>query len=99
MTNKFKKAEMSAEILGDLYERLEEKKRNLLMRYDKVGVSDIQARDWRTHELKWEDEEKTIPVYEDKYDYVPIDESELDAEDKLRSTVIDEIMVKLEKLI
>lgn len=99
MANKFMKAAINAEILGSLYKNLEEMKKDLFMRYEKVGLSDKQATDWRTGELLWEDDAKTIPVYADKYDYVQVDEADLSDDTKLRRIVIDEIMAKLEKLL
>lgn len=97
-TNKFMERKIEAEILSDLYEELEGKLKNATTRYEVVGKEEEQARDWRTDELLWDDEEHTIPRYRDKYDYVPVAEKDLTDEERLRIKVIKSLMVKLEKL-
>ena len=96
--NKFKERQIEAEILGELYEKLENDLKYATKSYECVGKEDEQATDYRTGELRWEDEEKTIPYYRDKYDYVDIPEEKLSDEQKLRAKVIKNIMAKLEKL-
>ena len=98
MANKFMERRIEAEILGEIYEELEEKLKRSTMRYEWVGKEDEQARDWRTNELLWEDEEKTIPKYREKYDYVDVSYDELTEEEKMKAKVIQNIMAKLEKL-
>ena len=95
---KFKERQIEAEILGELYESLEDKLRYAGQSYKCVGKETEQARDYKTKELLWEDDEKTIPFYRDKYDYVDIPEEELSEEQKLKAKVIKNIMAKLEKL-
>lgn len=96
--NKFKERQFEAEVLGELYEELENKLKSTMSRYECVGKEEEQARDWRTNELLWEDEEKTIPKYRDRYEYVPMPETNLTDEEKLKVKVIKNIMTKLEKL-
>lgn len=97
-TNKFMERRIEAEILGEVYEELERKLESTTKTYEIVGKEDEQATDYRTGELRWEDEEKTIPYYRDKYDYVDIPEEKLSDEQRLKVKVIKSLMVKLEKL-
>ena len=96
--NKFMERKIEAEILSDLYEELERMERNATKRYEAVGKETVQAKDYRTDELLWEDEEKTIPKYHNRYDYVDVPEEELSDEEKLRAKVIRNLKSKLEKL-
>ena len=96
--NKFMERRIEAEILGEVYEELERKLESTTKTYEIVGKEDEQATDYRTGELRWEDEEKTIPYYRAKYGYVDIPEEKLSDEQKLRAKVIKNIMAKLEKL-
>lgn len=96
--NKFKERQIEAEILGELYEKLENDLKYTTKSYEHVGKEDEQATDYRTGELRWEDEEKTIPYYRDRYDYVDIPEEKLSDEQRLKVKVIKNIMAKLEKM-
>ena len=96
--NKFMERKIEAEVLAELYEELERKLRNATQRYESVGKETEQARDWKTNELLWDDEEHTIPRYRDRYEYVDVPEDELTDEEKLRAKVIKNLMTKLEKL-
>jgi len=87
------------EIIGEVLDFLEEKRRDTGMEYRAVGKTDKQARNWRTDELLWEDEEHTIPKYEDKYDYVEIPEEELSEERIAKMGAIDDLMIKIKKMI
>lgn len=97
MTNKFKEKQFTAEVLNDLYEEVAAKERAVHLDYRKNGTE--QAKDWRTDELLWEDEEKTIPKMRDKWENVPKSDNELTDEDKLRIKVYQQIMAQLEKMI
>lgn len=98
MANKFMERKIEAAILGELYEKLEENLKHSTSRYECVGKETEQARDWRTNELLWDDEEHTIPRYRDRYEYVPVSEKDLTEEEKCRIKVIKNVMAKLEKL-
>lgn len=98
MANKFMERKIEAEVLSELYESLEDKLKNASCRYEVVGKEAQQAKNWRTGELLWEDDECTIPKYNDKYDYVPIPEDSFSVEEQMRIKVIKNIMAKLEKL-
>jgi DNA/RNA-binding domain of Phe-tRNA-synthetase-like protein len=98
MANKFMERKIEAEILVEIYEELETKLKNATKRYECVGKESEQARNWKTDELLWEDEEHTIPKYRDRYDYVEVPEDELTEEEKMKTRVIKNIMAKLEKM-
>lgn len=97
-TNKFMERRIEAEILGELYEKLENDLKYTTKSYERVGIETEQARDYKTGELLWDDEEHTIPRYRDKWDYVEIPEDEISDEVRLRVRVIKNLMAKLEKL-
>ena len=99
MTNKFKEKQFTAEILSMLYERVEEYENSYKTEYQKIGESDEQATNWKTGELVWEDEEKTIPVMKAIWDYVPKSAEDLSDDDKLRIKVCQQIKSQLEKMI
>ena len=97
MANKFKEKQFTAEILNDLYEEVESKERNIRTKYEPIGEK--QEKDWRTGELKWEDEEQTIPKMTKEYGYVDKDEDELTEEDRMKLKVCQNIKAQLEKMI
>lgn len=97
MANKFKEKQVRAELLAELYDIVERKEKDLHEEYTVIGKSTIQAKDWRTGELLWEDEAKTIPVMRDEYGTVP--KEELSEEDKLRSAVYKDVMEDLGDLL
>ena len=75
--NKFKERQIEAEILGELYEKLENDLKYATKSYERVGKETEQARDYKTGELLWEDDEQTIPKFRDNWDYVDVPEDEL----------------------
>ena len=97
MLTKFDEKRIEAEVLGDLYKQLEEKERATKRDYRKVGVYDEQDTNWKTGELLWEDEEKTIPKMKDRWDYV--DKEELTEEEELYLQVCRRIKSALEKMV
>lgn len=97
-TNKFMERKIEAEVLGDLYEKLEHDLKYATKSYERVGKETEQARDYKTGELLWEDDEQTIPKFRDNWDYVDVPEDELTDEQRIKIKVIKSIMVKLEKL-
>lgn len=96
-TNRFEKKAIELRLVNGLYQTLEDKLRDCHMTWEAVGETDKQVKDWRTGELKWEDEEKTIPKMEKKYDYVEVPDEEISDDARLEMDVIKEIMSKLEK--
>jgi hypothetical protein len=97
MANKFKEKQMLAENLNDLYSSVEDRERNVRNTYAPIGEE--QETDWRTGELKWEDEEQTIPKMTKKWDYVPKNEEDFDEDDLIRLKVCQYIKSQLEKMI
>ena len=97
-TNKFMERKIEAEILGELYEKLENDLKYATKSYERVGKETEQARDYKTGELLWDDEEHTIPRFRDNWDYVDVPEDKLTDEAKLKIKVIKNVMAKLEKL-
>ncbi len=95
MANKFKEKQILAEILNELYKIVDDKENSVQNEY--VPVGEEQEKDWRTGELKWEDEEQTIPKMTRKWDYVP--KEELDEEDTIRIKVCQHIKTQLEKML
>lgn len=95
--NKFQVKKAEVEILTKLNERLADLEKDNLMSYEAVGKETEQATDWRTGELLWEDEEKTIPKYRDHYDYV--EKTSLNDEEAAYQAAINTIRQALEKLL
>lgn len=99
MTNKIQMKKAMLDVIEGLYQSLDDTEKNIAYSYEVVGKEDEQATDWRTGELKWEDEEKTIPYYKNKYDYVKRDEADFDDYDRAKLDAIAEIRKALDKLI
>lgn len=96
--NNFEKKAAEIQILSDIIGYLNERLTSLTTDYQKIGKKTEQAIDWRTGEFMWEDEEHTIPRYEDEWGYVDVPEDELDAKTKLLVNACRDIAKKLEKL-
>lgn len=96
---RFENIKLTAEILQDIYAYLEQRVEDKTKRYEVVGKSDKQKTSWKTGELMWEDEEHTIPVYENVYDYVTYDVENLDEADRNFVEVVRRIQKDLEKLL
>ena len=97
MANKFEEKRILAEVLNELYETVQRKENDVHSEYKVVGQE--QAKDWRSGELRWEDEEKTIPKMSDKWESVPKADEDLTEEDKLRIKVYQYVKSQLEKMI
>jgi hypothetical protein len=97
MTNKFKEKQILAEVLSELFETVEIKEKSVRTDYKPVGEK--QGTDWRTGELQWEDEEKTIPKMVPDYANVEKTAEEFTEEDKLRLKVYAFVKAQLEKMI
>lgn len=96
--NNFEKKAAEIQILSDIIVYLNERLTTLTTDYRIIGKEEEQAIDWRTKQPKWEDEEHTIPHYDDKWGYVDIPEDELDDKTKLLANACRDIAKKLEKL-
>ena len=95
--NKFEEKRIEAEVLSELYENVARKEQDVHEEYTVIGKSEEQDKDWRTGDLLWEDEEKTIPKMKDKYGTV--EKTELSEEDELKIRVYKRIMAALEKML
>lgn len=97
MTIEKKRAQL--EVLERLFKELDSAEKEATMRYQKIGTEDEQARHWRTGELLWADEEKTIPQYNEIWDYVKIPQDEIGEHELAKEAAINELRAVLEKLI
>lgn len=97
--SKFVEKRFLAEVLGEVYETVERREKEIHQDYRQVGFEEEQAKDWRTGELLWEDEEKTVPMYRAKYGYVDKEDSELSDEDKAKIKACQYIMKQLENML
>ena len=80
-----------------IFDVLDQREDNVRKDYLPVRDSDEQDTHWKTGELLWEDEEKTIPKMKKVYDYV--EKPELTDEDKAKLEAIEVIRTALEKLV
>lgn len=92
-----RKAELN--VLETLMQELDRLEHDNTCSYEEVGKETEQAKDWRTGELRWEDDEKTIPYYKSIYDWVPKEEKDLSDEDRALLKAIDTVRTALEKMI
>ena len=97
MANKFKEKQILAELLNDLYVEIDSKEQSTRTEYRITGKEEEQAKDWRSGELLWEDEEKTIPKFKDKWENVP--KESLSEDDEIRVKMCQYIKTQLEKMI
>lgn len=97
--NKFAVKKAQLEILEKFNSVLEDMKKEATTEYRCVGKEEEQARDWKTDELKWEDEEKTIPYYRNKYEDVELTEEEMTDSQKAMVEAIRQMTEILEGLL
>lgn len=97
--NKFEEKKIEAEVLSELYETVLSKEKSIRTTYEVTGHEDEQAKDWRTGELLWEDEEKLIPKYRPKYEEVTRGDDDLSEEDRDKLRIYANLRTKLEKLL
>ena len=99
MANKFKEKQYVVEILDKLYKQVEAEEDDCRQEYRKIGTTDEQERHWKTGELIWVDEEKTIPKMKDKWDYVMKTEEEMTPDDYAKLKACQYLKAQLEKMI
>ena len=87
------------DILERIVNVLDDEERNATSDFRCVGKEEEQAKDYKTGELLWEDEEQTIPKYRDRWDYVKVADSELTDDSKAKLRAINMVRDTLEKLI
>ena len=95
--NTIKEKRMLLEVLETLMDSIETMERDTKQEWACVGKETEQARNWKTDELEWEDEEKTIPHFKNKYEYV--EKEILTEDDTIKLRAIDKVKSALEKLI
>ena len=91
-----KKAEI--EVLERLFRELGYMEENNAQRYTVVGKETEQAKDHNGN-LKWVDDEHTIPYYRDKYAYIPITVEDMTDEEYAMHEALASIKSALEKLL
>ena len=87
------------DVLEKLMTELDTIEKNTTTEYRAVGKSEEQMTNWKTGELLWEDEEKTVPKMCDKYDYVDLTEDEMTDENIATLEAIKTVKEILEKLV
>ena len=92
-----KKAQL--EVIEKLLNTLSEMRRDATQDYRVIGKEDKQATSWKTGELLWEDEEKTIPRYDNKWGYVPLTDEEMTDDKKALLQAIDDMEKSLDKMV
>ena len=95
--NKFQVKKHEVDILTKLNERLNDLEKDNLQSYEVIDPCAQQATDWRTGELLWEDEEKTIPKYRPEYGYV--EKTTLNDDEQAFQAAVNTIRASLEKLL
>lgn len=99
MANKFKEKQYVAELLDKLYREVQNEEDNCSQEYRIVGKTDEQEKHWKTGELLWEDEEKTIPKMKSQWDYVRKSEDEMSEDDYAKIKACQYLKAQLEKMI
>lgn len=98
MANKFETAKVKAEILERVYNSVKDMRDQVTRDWRDLGTTH-QEKNWRTDELVWEDEEKTIPHMVKDYGYVDKTSDEYTEADKIQMKVLDEVLAYIEKLV
>lgn len=94
---KIREKKQMLDLLQKILSTLDSEENDTKMEYRATGKTETQKKHWKTGELLWEDEEKTIPVYETKYDYV--EKEEFSEDDKAKLEAINQIRTAIEKLV
>ena len=86
-------------VIETLLGKLAELDNDVRTDYRITGKTDKQRTSWRTGELLWEDEEKTVPSYEDKWECVNKTADELTEEDLAKLDAIELLSKRLAEMI
>lgn len=97
--NEFELTCAKVDIIRDIMEKIKREVDDLLNKYEFTGYSTEQRKHWKTGELIWEDEKKTIPSYEKTYETRRLEVSELDDNEYAKYVAYKEIMDYLTKSI
>ena len=87
------------DVLERLMNTIDNIEKDTTTEYRAVGKSEEQAKDWKTGELLWEDEEKTVPKMRDEYGYVELTEDEMTDENLATLEAVKTVKEILEKLV
>lgn len=87
------------DVLERLMTTIDSIEKDATIEYRVIGKSEEQAKDWKTDELLWEDEEKTVPKMRDEYGYVDLTEDEMTDESLATLEAIKTVKEVLEKLV
>lgn len=100
--NKFKMARLKAEVLEDLYDRLEQNLLDTTRYYGKTGEQKQKER-WNRETGDYEKvfDEDGNPEMEDVYDYIEYTEEDLEKhpDEVLKAEAIKQVMKEIEKLL
>ena len=96
-TVRVKKA--TIELITTLMETLDQEMKSATTDYRRIGKETEQAKDWKTGELLWEDDEKTVPKYEDKWGRVPLTEEEMTPDNYAKIDAINVVSEALANLV
>ena len=100
--NKFEQKSMELEILGKLYEELDRMEKDVCEVYTDTGRQEQKTKwnpDTRDYDLVWKDEEQTIPVMREVWEYVATPYEKLDDGGKAKVDAIKKVKTALEKMI
>lgn len=86
------------DVLEQTYDYVVSLRKDFSTKFD-VVEKNVQGKDWRTGELLWEDEEKTIPKLEDKWGTIEIPREELDESQLAHLDAIDRLLDCLDSLV
>ena len=103
MANVFMERRKRIEVLEELDKKLDDMLESQLCSYEVISETptDEQDKDWRTEELLWEDDEKTIPKMKvnREWGYVPRPEEKLTDEDRAFQKAVEEVRKVLLKML
>lgn len=102
MATKFMEMKKRIEVLEVLDEKLADMEKELRQSFEVIfeEVTNEQETHWKTGELLWEDEAKTIPKYKVRREWGYVDRTEpLDDEEEVKLRVIEEVRKALLKMV
>lgn len=86
-------------VLEKLMTELDSIEKDATTEYKVIGKSTEQMTNWKTGELMWEDEEKTVPKMRDEYGYVDLTEDEMTDENRATLEAVKVVKEVIEKLV
>lgn len=98
LLNRFEVKQYEMHYLSEVYKTLERELEYVREDYRPIRDTDVQETD-RDGNLKWQDDEHTIPIMKKEWGTVTKTDDELTDEDKAKIAAIQNVMEKLEKMI